>query len=212
MMIKNYVINQRTILLTGEYALDGRLCTRIVEGYRTFLVDKRPSEVLDATLKSVGFDLRGAREGAKYHLNGESMCPIMVNPVLGICLFPINSPYKYDCMWFNPEHIEKTASEGRKTVVHFSNGYYITVGLSVIVFNNKWNKADQLRRVTAKNGNNQTTLHLERKRENEIILEKNGRYNFSMIITKKEQHDPQGKVIYYLVRTPNKKTDEMEKQ
>lgn len=211
MIVKNYVINQRTVLLTGEYALEGRLCTRIVEGYRTFLVDKKSLEVLDATLKSVGFDLRGAREGAKYHLNGESMCPIIVNPIKGICMFPINSPYKYDCIWLNPKHIVKTESKGRKTIVYFSNGYYITIGLSQMVFNNKWNKADQLIRITTKNGNNPCTLHLELKKENEIIQEECGRYNFNMFIMKKEkeeQPNSQKKVLYYFLRTPNKKTGE----
>jgi competence transcription factor ComK len=51
------------------------------------LVDRAPLNLLDDTLKYIGFDLRGAMAGAKFILNKTVKCPIIVNPYQSVCRF-----------------------------------------------------------------------------------------------------------------------------
>lgn len=186
-IVKSHIINQSTVLLMGEYALSGKLCTRIMEGERSFLVDKTPLKVLNTTLNYIGFDLKGAIEGAKMILGKTSMVPIMLNPIQGICMFPTISPDKDDCIWFNPKHIVKTTAVGRRTIVELSNSCSIIVEMREPTFNNKVQIAEQLCRITTQRAQNEiTSLYLEPKKSHKIIKEKTGKYNFDVLKKKKE--------------------------
>lgn len=53
-----YLLNEDVILLTGEYNEYGKLCARIMIGGQTILVNRSPLQVMDDTLKYIGFDLK----------------------------------------------------------------------------------------------------------------------------------------------------------
>ncbi|WP_420491088.1 competence protein ComK [Neobacillus vireti] len=106
-------------------------------GGQTLLVNRSPLQVIDDTLKYIGFDLKGAIKGTKNLLANIYMCPIMVNSYKGICLFPYKSSRKEDCVWFNPDHIVKTKALGYKTEVELSNGVSIIIDLRRNFFINK---------------------------------------------------------------------------
>ncbi|MFJ5718037.1 competence protein ComK [Neobacillus sp. NPDC093127] len=80
----------------------------VTELNRTFIVDSSPLEILNDSIRCIGFDLRGAMETAKWLLGNKHMCPVMVNPIHNICVFPNKSAKHADTMWFNPEHIVRT--------------------------------------------------------------------------------------------------------
>jgi competence protein ComK len=169
--------------MMGEYDRYGKLCARVIAGRISFLVDRTPQQLLDDTLTSIGFDLRGAMAGAKFILGKKMKCPIIVNPYLGICLFPSKSPNQVDCMWFNPEQILKTTEIGDKTKVYFRNGYSIIIDSKLAHFNNKIQTANQLLQISAERGHHPSPiiLLLEPKKELEIPQEKNGKYNFDAL-------------------------------
>ncbi|WP_057772929.1 competence protein ComK [Cytobacillus dafuensis] len=177
-LLKHYLVNQETSLIKGEYNQYGKLCSRILEGRKTFLVECSPIKLLDETLKFNGFDYKGATIGAKSILRKNSMCPIVLNQALGICMFPINSPDKHDNIWFNPDHIVQTFPYGSKTDVELSNGVIIRVNLTLTTFNNKLQVAHQYRKITHNRGRLTMTMILEAKKEPVVIKKEKGHYNF----------------------------------
>lgn len=180
---KDYVIDNKMILMTGEYDSYGKLCTRVMAGKTSFLIDRTPAKLLDDALIYIGFDLRGAMKSAKMILGKRNKCPIIVNPYLGICLFPSHSPYKADCIWFNPEHIVRTNAAGSKTEVVLSNGHSIIVDLRLSFFNNKIQTAIQLKRMSMERGHNpgSITFYLVPKSGQLLSKEKTGKYNFAIL-------------------------------
>lgn len=171
------------ILMTGEYDSYGKLCARVMAGKTSFLIDRTPLHLLDDSLIYIGFDLRGAMKSAKMMLDKRNKCPIIVNPYLGICLFPSHSPYKADCIWFNPEHIVKTNAAGNKTEVILSNGHSILVDSRLTYFNDKIQTAVQLKRMSTERGHNpgSMTFYLVPKKEQQLSKEKTGKYNFTIL-------------------------------
>jgi competence protein ComK len=178
-----YLVDANVILMTGEYNKHGKLYARVMIGKETILVDRTPIQLLDETLKYIGYDLNGAIVGAKEIIGEKYMCPVMVNPYKGICLFPNKSPQKDDCIWFNPDHIVTITSRGYKTEVELSNGVSIIVDSKLSFFNTKLQTAFQLKRTATQRGNHPNTLDffiIPGKRM-PLTKTKNGKYNFGSI-------------------------------
>lgn len=146
MFIENkYTINPNFMYMVGQYDRNAKLCTLVTEVERTFIVDRSPLEILDDSIKCIGFDLRGAMATAKWLLGNKHMCPIMVNPIHNICVFPNKSAMHNDTMWFNPYHIARTNSLNLKTKVEFTNGSTILAPSKLYSFNHKLQTAEQFR-------------------------------------------------------------------
>ncbi|WP_160725035.1 competence protein ComK [Bacillus sp. USDA818B3_A] len=178
-----YLVDPNVVLITGEYDPYGKLCARVMIGRKTILVNQSPLQLLDSTLKYISFTLKGALAGAKNILGNQYMCPIIVNPFQGICLFPIRSPKKEDCIWFNPDHIVKTKAKGSKTVVNLSNGLSMIVDLKLHTFNSKMQTAIQLKRIVCERGTQAFSVS-ELPSQNHIELKTNaatGKYNFDSL-------------------------------
>jgi competence protein ComK len=166
---KNYIINQNLMCMVGVYDRNGKTCTIVREVNKTFIVDKSPLEILEFSIKSIGFNLRGAMTTSKWFMGDIHMCPVMVNPILKICLFPIQSAKRVDTMWFNPEHIRRTTSFFRKTNVEFTNGFHMRVNSKLSSFNNKLKIAEQYQEITVEAGKNPTSFLLEPKNKQLLL-------------------------------------------
>lgn len=140
--------------MAGIYDRNAKLCTLVTELTRTFIVDRAPLEILNDSIRCIGFDLRGAMETARWLLGNKNMCPVMVNPVHRICVFPDKSSKHNDTKWFNPIHITRTNSMNQQTNVEFTNGLTITVPMKLYSFNHKLQMADQFRNMTVRMENN----------------------------------------------------------
>ncbi|MBO0959938.1 competence protein ComK [Neobacillus sp. MM2021_6] len=178
-----YLVDRNVILMTGEYDNQGRFCARVMIGKDTLLVDRTPVQLLDDTLKYIGFDLKGALEGAKAIVGEKYMRPVLVNPYKEICLFPNMSPKKEDCVWFNPDHIITAKSRGYKTEVELSNGVSILIDSKLGCFNTKLQRAFQLKRTSTERGNhpNPTNSIINLKQRNPFSKSKDGKYNFGSL-------------------------------
>lgn len=174
-MRTDYIVNQETVLLTGEYDRFGKLCTRVIEGKETFLVNKKPLEIINETLLGLGSDFRGGRESSKKILGTTHMCPIKINCQLGIWLFPTKS-YNHDfCVWFSLNHVKRTKARGiRKTEVFLSYGHSFVIGMKESSFNNKRQKAEDLREEMLKNSKGPLTYYIEEPRKGINIREDEG--------------------------------------
>ncbi|PLS02319.1 competence protein ComK [Neobacillus cucumis] len=144
---KKYIINPNFLYMVGYYDRHAKLCTLVKELHRTFVVDRSPLEILNDSIKCIGFDLRGAMETAKWMLGNKYMCPIMVNPINKICVFPDKSVKNADTIWFNPCHIVRTKSANQNAQVVFTNGQTITLPLKLYTFNQKLQTAEQFRKM-----------------------------------------------------------------
>lgn len=159
---EKYVINEETVLLSGEYDALGKLCTRVVEGKKNFLVGMAPIELINQTLLIHGCSFQGALESSKYLLEPMKMYPIKINPDLGIWLFPTKSYKKHNCVWFSLVHVRKTKAIGvRKTAVTLSFGHTFTVEMKESSFNNRQQKAKELREIVTKNTKSPLTFNCE---------------------------------------------------
>lgn len=181
-IVESHIVNRNTIFLMGEYALLGKPCTRIVEGNLSFLVNQRPLEVIDESIKHIGYNLKGAIEGSKAKLGKTSMVSIMINPAQNVCIFPVISRYRHECIWFNPMQINETKANGKKTDVYLSNGCVITVNMRVSTFNTKWHDAKRLCESFSERAQKEITpLYPEPIVKPKIIKEEHGKYNFDVL-------------------------------
>lgn len=151
--------------MTGFYDRNGKLCSLVNELYRTIIVDRSPLEILEDSIRCSGFDLKGALSTAKWILGDIPMCPFMVNPIQGICVFPTKSSKHEETIWFNPCHIVWTDPYYLYTKVKLTNGLVITVPCRLFSFNTKKQKAEQLRRITAELATNPHSFMIEPNRD-----------------------------------------------
>jgi len=149
---KKYIINPNFMYMFGQYDRYAKLCTIVKEWNRTFIVDRSPLEILDDSIRCIGFNLKGAMETSKLLLGDKHMCPVMVNPIHNICVFPDKSTKRPDTIWFNPDQILRTNTLNRKATIEFKNGLVITVPSKLYSFNHKLQTADQFKRMFDGNG------------------------------------------------------------
>lgn len=156
--------------MVGHYDRNGKLCTLVKEVNRFIIVDQSPLQVLEYSIKCIGFDLKGALSSSKWILGEMKMYPVMVNPIQKICLFPIRSLKHHDTLWFNPAHIKRTNGVKRKTEIEFKNGQTLVVHSRISAFNHKLQTADQLKNLTIEIGKNPIVFVLEPKnRRNKAV-------------------------------------------
>lgn len=72
----------------GGYDRLGNPCTVVIEWGMILVVEQSTLGILDDTTREVGFTLKGAMEAARDEHPDNYMCPIMVNPILKIVVFP----------------------------------------------------------------------------------------------------------------------------
>jgi competence protein ComK len=147
---ENYLINQFFMYMAGFYDRHGKACTIVRETHRMFVVEKSPLEILEFSIKKVGYTFKGAMETSREH-NGKMMCPIMVNLLLELVIFPTQSAKHVETMWLNPNQIHRTDYAkyiDRKTNIEFHNGNIITVDSRLSSFNDKLKRAEQYRDTT----------------------------------------------------------------
>ncbi len=158
---RHYMINQDMMFMFRLLDRNAKECTFVREFHRVFIVDRSPLEILDDSLRCIGFNLKGAMETAKIIIGNTMMCPVMINHIHNICVFPDKSHKHEDTIWYNPFHILRTQSIKRKTHIEFRNRLILMNDSKLFSFNNKWKSAEQLSRITTENANNPVSLIIE---------------------------------------------------
>ena len=180
MLLKNYFINENTILLTGIYGHHGHLQTLVIETGKTFRVNNAAEQILNLSLNKMGTTLRGAMDHAKANLGNMNMCPIKMNSQTGLYLFPSKSPKRPDCVWFSLIHVKGAKELGKnKTKVLLSHGHSILVDCTLTSFKSKLHRALKLRKMISENENCPITFYLEPKSEK--MLSETSEKNFDLI-------------------------------
>ncbi|MFP7299058.1 competence protein ComK [Neobacillus niacini] len=158
---KYYLINQHMMYMFGFYDRNGKKYTFVRQFDQVFIVDRSPTEILDDSIRCIGFDLRGAMDTSKMIMGNNMMCPVMINPIHSICVFPDKS-HKHDgTIWYNPNQIVRTQSLRRKTYIEFRNGFILMSDSKLFSFNHKWKSAEQLCKITSENAKNPMSFMVE---------------------------------------------------
>ncbi len=150
--------------IMSQYDRYGKRCAQITDTTGTFMVDQSPLEILDTSIKMIGYDLRAALETSKILLGEVHMRPIMVNPIHRIVLFPTRSPKHEETIWFNPYHIKRTFSFNQKTKIIFNNDTSLVIPVRISAFNTKLQVAEQLEKITRENATEPISLILDPKK------------------------------------------------
>jgi competence protein ComK len=180
-IFNDYMINEETVLFTGEFDTYGNLFTRVIEGNQSFLVRMSPEQLINKTLLRLGSSFRGALESSKEVLGPMNMYPIKVNSSLGVWLFPTKSYKCPGCVWFSLLHFKKTIAKGLgKTEVLLSFGHSIEIEMKERPFTNRVHKAEQLRGIITQNTNCPLTLFIEPKKGFRIC-EEAGRNKYRIV-------------------------------
>lgn len=160
---KNW-INKETVYFYGEYDQSGKLCTKVIRGYKSFWFQESSLKYIDGTLKQLGFSLKGAWDGSKDRLGNKKMLPIVINAYAGIYFIPLKSPSKPDCVWLSLLHINHSKALNRyQTMVYLSYGHTIIVDMKESNFRRRVNRAIDLRRMVSKNMDIPQTFYFEPK-------------------------------------------------
>lgn len=163
--VDHYIINQKTIMLTGEYDNYGNLFTKVIEGNHCILVKQSPLKLISDTMHYYGHNLKGAIEGAQSILGKIQMCPIMVSSEQDICLFPHKSPMHADCIWFSYKHVIQARTEEGYTLVELSNGHFLKIKIRLYSFNHKKQNAGDLRRILQDRSKSTVALYFKPRKE-----------------------------------------------
>lgn len=157
-----YLINEKTVLITGEYDKYGNLYSKILEGEKLIYVKMPPLQLINYSLVRLGSSFDGARHSSKVLLGGIRMHPITVNTSLGIWLFPSKSFENPYCVWFSLMHVKGTKRNGlKKTIVQLSYGHTYEINMKEAFFNQKRKKAEELREIVIKHTKDPLFLYVE---------------------------------------------------
>ncbi len=186
MIFEKYVINPKTVLITAEFDQKGHLYSRVIEGEKTFIVTMHPKTLIDNSLRYYCSSIKGALEGSRSILGNVSMQPIMINTQLDICWFPCFSPERNDCVWFSLTHVINSEKISLKqTTVNLNFGHNIILDMKRERFENKRQRASQLRYISLQRTKQPAIFYLEPKKGIQLIKEQ-GNPNYNITFYKME--------------------------
>lgn len=164
---KDYIINQQFMDMVGVFDRNAKLCALVTEVERKFFVDKSPLEIIEDSIRFIGFgfDFKEATAASKLILGDINMCPMMINHIHKICIFPDKAAKHGDTRWYNPLHIYRTTSYMGGTNIERTNGQVLWVPIRLSSFNSKWKAADELRDIAVAIANNPITFAFEPNRK-----------------------------------------------
>jgi competence protein ComK len=124
-----------------------------------------PLQIINRTLVKLGSSFEGARYSSKALLGDIRMHPIKINTGQEIWLFPSKSFEKPNCVWFSLIHVKGTKKTGiKKTMILLSNNHTYEINMKEAFFNQKRQKAEELREIITKNAKNTLTFYIEPKK------------------------------------------------
>jgi competence protein ComK len=164
-IVSNYRINEKTVYLTGVYDHFANQCSEVMDGEERFIVTVPPLELINNALLNNGSDFKGAMNSSRFILGDIKMPPIQINASLGIYLIPTRSFKWLNCIWFAHSHIIKTTAIGcKRTKAHLSFGHTYDFFMKESAFNQKRQRAQQLKEHITKFGQNSLQFQLDEKK------------------------------------------------
>ena len=147
--MKNYIINDKTILLKP---LDINK-TEVLEINKTYIVEKKAINIIKKSCEYYGSTYLGRHEATKILLNKYYKSPIIVEESKNIIFFPTKSPRLEDCIWISLNNLENYEKKDNYTILKMKKNKKIDINITYNSFNNMYLNALKLESILIKRKN-----------------------------------------------------------
>ena len=142
-MMDSYEINKDTVALIPKE--DKK--TIVYEVDKSFIVDKKPLEIVEESCEYFGSSLEGRQIGTSKLIGFTHKVPVIIEESFDFILFPTLSPKNKECSWLSYSHIFKPDRFKDKTIVELKNGKKILVDVSSSIIDNQLYRCSRLKDV-----------------------------------------------------------------
>jgi len=88
--VDKYYINENTLMIMPYNGIQ----SKVIESYISYVVNRRPYDIINDSCKSYGSSLQGRCEATDYMIGVKYKCPIVISEVKEIIMFPTTSAKK----------------------------------------------------------------------------------------------------------------------
>ncbi len=121
-----YEINTKTCALIAK----GENKTEIIEGSKTFIINKKPLEILKESCEYFGSTYEGRIKGTKTLLGMCYKLPIAVEGSKELIFFPTMSANKLNCSWLAVKNIQDYRANDEQVFVKFNGNQIKQLNIS----------------------------------------------------------------------------------
>ena len=139
-----YLISENTLMILPYY----KNKSKVIENYITYIVNKKPFEIINDSCKSYGSSFEGRCEATNYMIGVKYKCPIIISEVKEIIMFPTTSAKKESCIWINYNAIEKYYNKNAQfIIILLKNNFKLELNLTNRIISNQIFKSSRLESV-----------------------------------------------------------------
>ena len=141
--MESYEINKDTVALIPK---DNKQ-TIVYEVDKSFIVDKKPLEIVEESCEYFGSSFEGRQIGTSKLIGYTHKVPVIIEESFDLIFFPTLSPKNNDCSWLSYSHVFKPDKFKDKTIVELKNGKKILVDVSSSIIDNQLYRCSRLKDV-----------------------------------------------------------------
>jgi len=142
--VDKYFIDEKTLMIL-PYSKNK---SKVIENYVTYIINKKPYDIVNDSCKSYGSSFEGRCEATNYMIGVKYKCPIVISEVKEIIMFPTSSAKNDECIWINYNAIEKYYNKNPKDLtIILKNSRKFDLKLSNRIISNQIFKSSRLESV-----------------------------------------------------------------
>lgn len=141
--MESYEINKDTVALIPKEENK----TIVYEVDNSFVVDKTPLQIMEASCEYFGSSLEGRQIGTSSLIGYTHKVPVIVEETFDLIFFPTLSPKNEECTWLSYAHIFKPDKFKNKTILNLKNGKKILIDISSSTIDNQLYRCSRLQEV-----------------------------------------------------------------
>ncbi|MFD1067879.1 competence protein ComK [Oceanobacillus locisalsi] len=124
-------ITPYTLAILSEKDDNGKTVTRVLEDDTEYVLQGKPTKVIEYACAYFGSDLKGRQNGIKSVSGFQYKTPIPIDPRNRMYFFPTKSPLQASCSWISHTHIDNSRKIDKAcTEILFKNGRKISLDVS----------------------------------------------------------------------------------
>lgn len=141
---KSHIIMEDTMVMIPWYTNNAELYSTVLEQYQVKNVRQSPLTIVEKSCEYFGSDLPGRIKSASTILKGQRMLPILISEINKVCMVPLCSPFKPECIWLNYKHVLDIIPRRKQSIVILSNYQKLELDITRDALESKLNKAARL--------------------------------------------------------------------
>ena len=139
-----YIIKKDTMAILPWYTKNADPYSYVLERFEVKNIAQKPRTITERSCEYYGSDFSGRVKAAAKILKGKRMLPMLISESNKICMVPLGSPTKPECIWLSLQHVVATIAKGAQTIVIFSNNQKLELDIEKDLLEAKLNKAARL--------------------------------------------------------------------